>query len=132
MGVEGIKSLQLITPPNLQKGGGTNLGMMTFSIYASENIRPLVKVCFSGVNKEERDIDVKWAWQNNGDLSPPVDISLMCSPVSFPLSNSGRLIDKIKGQPEVLNAKLFIAVQSSKQTGDIDYHENIEIEIEYN
>ncbi len=131
-GVEGIGPPQFLSRPNLKTGEENTWGMIAFSVYASENIQPLVRLYTSGSTKAGQHFDLKLAWKNNGETSPPADINFVGTPVSFPLSNSGKLIDNIKGRPEMLNAKLFVAVQTSEQQVNTVYAENIEIQIEYN
>ena len=110
-------------------------GKGTLCISGVENFQVLASFTHSDSLRNEAGQAIPWmaklSYRNDGQSQPPgKDAGHV---VSFPLSDCGRMIEYIKGNPQVINAFLFLQVNTtlSKVTSSV-YTGDICLIIEYN
>jgi hypothetical protein len=93
-------------------GTGTLSAFGMFAITAQENIIVIVRLeapamLLDGQNNA-MPFDLTMAWQNDGTPSEATAKPAKDNKSVFPLSNSGLLIENMKGAPSILHAYLFL------------------------
>jgi len=96
----------------LLAGKGTLFASAMFSITAGENITVMVRLegpdmLLDGQNNT-MPFDLTMAWQNDGTQNEATANPAKDNKSVFPLSNSGLLIENMKGAPSILHAYLFL------------------------
>lgn len=117
-------------------------GSTMFTISAAENLHVLVQARVSetlmNVNQQSLPLAVKLDYRNDGQR--PVQqyngnnqTGNMRETVCFPLSNSGLLINHIRGQPPLLQAWIIVNLSAALSLNSANaYSGSVYINIEYN
>jgi hypothetical protein len=117
-------------------------GSTMFTISAAENLHVLVRArvseTFMNEDRESQPLAVVLDYRNDGQR--PVQRNLdnyqtgnTREKIYFPLSNSGLLINNIRGHPPLLQAWVIVCLSFGLPANtDITFRSNIHLEIEYN
>jgi hypothetical protein len=134
----GVSDME-ISEQNWQTDYNQNLqeldGSYSLTISSAENLQVLAILKHSDYLINASGIGVKLtavlAYRNDGKNKPSkVNTS---DSVQFPMSNSGLLIDNMKGSPQVLNAYIMVYTTIEKpKTSGTTYTGDILLTIEYN
>lgn len=130
-----------LVPFHLSQKADINTGLQTLSgtcvlcINAAENLQVQATFTHSDSLRNETGqaipVIANLSFRNDGKSQPPgKDAGHVAS---FPLSDCGRIIEYIKGNPQVLNAFLFLKVNATIPKGTTSvYTGDISLIIEYN
>lgn len=107
-----------------------------FSITAKENITVMVRLEASDVmidgQNNTRPFDLTMAWQNNGTKNEATAKPAKDNKSVFPLSNSGLLIENMKGAPAILRAYIFLnGTAIIPKTATSPYEGKVHLIVEY-
>jgi hypothetical protein len=132
-------SIDTLTGPfNIEQVAGTEtlyaFGM--FSIAAGENITVMVRLEASDImidgQNNTRPFDLTMAWQNNGTKNEATAKRAKDNKSVFPLSNSGLLIENMKGAPAILHAYIFLrGTAMVPKTATSPYEGKVHLIVEY-
>jgi hypothetical protein len=135
MGQTEIEPINFSIQSDINTGLETLEGSSVLCISGVENLQIQAALNFSSFLSNEMGDELKFyatlAFRNDGiSKAPGIDTGCLAS---FPLSNSGRIIENIKGNPVVLNAYIFIhATAELPKLTKYTYVGDINLKIEYN